>query len=225
MTSDAQALDKLIASLRTAVETGDDALIDDGRLPPERRLMEIFGMRRRSVRQALDLLESEGLVFRRQGQGTFIKPTGAGSARIVDLSMKTSPSEIMEVRREIEPVLVKLATLRATPSDIALMERLVEKGAKATTSQQYERWDSAFHAKIAESARNSLFQGLFDLIVAVRVEQKWTGVRAKSFSAEIRDTLVEQHKAIVSAITERDPDAAETAMRNHLGIVTRIVGA
>ncbi|MGV6876489.1 FadR/GntR family transcriptional regulator [Pseudochelatococcus sp. B33] len=214
----------LMARLREAVTNGDEALVRGGQLPTERQLMAMFGLARRSVRSALDVLQSEGLIYRRQGQGTFIWPTNANASRVSNLSNQTSPAEIMEVRREIEPTLARLSAMRATPSDIDQMRRLAERGGEAKTSLDYERWDSALHSKIAESIRNGLFQGLFQLIQAVRVEQKWTGLRAQTFKESLRDELVAQHLVIVDAIAERDPEAADRAMRDHLEAVSRIIG-
>ncbi|TKT69199.1 FadR/GntR family transcriptional regulator [Aquamicrobium sp. LC103] len=214
----------MIASLRGAAETGEGELVKDGRLPTERELMEMFGVTRRAVRSALDELQHQGLVFRRQGQGTFIRPTSPNASRVESLANRTSPFEIMEVRREIEPALARLSALRATPSDIEQLKRLAERGGTTGNSQDYERWDSAFHAKIAESARNDLFLGVFQLIQAVRVEQRWTGLRAQIFTADLRDILVVHHLQIVDAIAERDPEKADEAMRDHLLEVSRITG-
>ena len=120
------------------------------------------------------------------------------------------------------------ATARdSSGNDAGQLERvpvLAERGGESETSMDYERWDSAFHAKIAESVRNGLFQSLFQLIQAVRIEQKWTGLRAQVFKENLRDELVAQHLRIVDAIAERDPEAAKQAMRSHLQAVTRITG-
>jgi len=97
---------------------------------------------------------------------------------------------------------------------------LIERGSEATTSQIYERWDNAFHAKIAGSVRNSLFESLFQVIQAVRVEQEWKILRARSFKEGLRDQLVTQHLQVVDAIASRDPDAAESTMRKHLTAVS-----
>lgn len=214
--------DSMFATLRDAVETGEGRLVEDGRLPTERELMKMFGVSRRAVRRTLDELQREGLVFRRQGQGTFIKPTSLNPSRVETWANRTSPFEIMEVRCEIEPAIARLAARRATPSDIDQLRRLAERGGTATNSQDYERWDSAFHTKIAESARNDLFFSVLQLIQAVRVEQKWTGLRAKIFNAELRDTLVSHHMRIVDAIAERDSDGAGAAMYQHLQEVSQI---
>lgn len=214
----------IVVRLREAVEAGSGELVRDGRLATERELTAAFGVTRRVVRGALEILENEGLVFRRQGQGTFTRPTAPHAPRVATLANHTSPAEIMEVRREIEPALCAISAFRATPTDIDQMRRLIERGADARTSEDYERWDSAFHARIAESVRNSLFESLFQLIQAVRVEHKWTALRAQTFNESIRDELVLQHCRIIDAIASRDPDAAADAMRTHLLSVSRVIG-
>src|SRR5690606_9481931 len=102
----------MIESLRSAVETGEGRLVKNGRLLTERELMQMFNVSRRAVRGALDTLQAQGLVYRRQGQGTFIRPTGPHAPRVESLSNRTSPAEIMEVRREIEPAMARLSALR-----------------------------------------------------------------------------------------------------------------
>ena len=219
----AQEENDLTSRLRHAIETGGNELVRDGRLATERELMVAFGVTRRAVRGALGTLENEGLVFRRQGQGTFTHPVGPQAPRVASLSNHTSPAEIMEVRREIEPALCRLSALRATPADIDQLQRLIDRGAEARTSHAYERWDSAFHAKIASTVRNSLFESLFQLIQTVRVEQKWTDLRAQTFNESRRDKLITHHRVILNAIAARDPDAAEESMRVHLASVTRFI--
>lgn len=206
----------MIAAIREAAETSEGMLVQDGRLVTERKLMEIFDVSRRSVRTVLAELEKQGMLFRQRGQGTFLGPTSPNTHRIENIANCTSPSEIMEVRREIEPALAKLAALRATPQDIDQMRRLVDRGAASETSKEYERWDAAFHNKLAASARNGLFLALVNMIQAVRVEQKWTSLRSRVFSKSLRDELVTEHRGILESIERRDMGASEIAMRKHL---------
>lgn len=203
--------------LRSAIEHGEGDIITKGQLPPERQLMVLFGASRRSVREALKSLQDEGMLYRHQGAGTFVRPTAPKSGRVESITNRTSPQDIIEVRREIEPTLCALAAVRATPEDIEMMKKLVERGrAAADNSSQYERWDSAFHTKIAESVRNMLFLGVFELINTVRSEQGWLRTREKSFSVELNQHLSAQHLRIVAAIEARDPEAARMAMSQHL---------
>ncbi len=210
----------LIDVLRSRLATGD--LSDGDRVLPEREIAALLGVSRRALRQALDVLEAEGRIWRRQGQGTFLgAPPPPRGRSLSGLANHTSPLEIMEVRMEIEPILARLAALRATPAELDIMMRLAERCRDAPDETEYERWDSAFHRKIAEAAHNGLVLALFDSVRALRRDPDWIRLREMRRQAGIRRQLGEGHCAIVAALTNRDPDAAEAAMREHLQTVTR----
>jgi DNA-binding FadR family transcriptional regulator len=94
-------------------------------LPAERDLAETIAVGRRAVRRALEVLEAEGRIWRRQGSGTFI---GAGPNLAAQgapaLAEASNMLEVMEVRLRIEPALAQLAALRASPAEIAGMRDL-----------------------------------------------------------------------------------------------------
>jgi GntR family transcriptional repressor for pyruvate dehydrogenase complex len=211
-----KAKQNLLNNLREAIETTDERFITDEKLLPERELSERLGVGRRAVREALNDLEGEGLLFRKQGLGTFVREVGAKSTSLKSLTNKTSPHDIIEVRLEIEPVLARLAAIRATPKDIEQMKLFVRRAAQAASPREYEQWDSAFHTKIAESVRNTMFWGVFRLINSVRKEQHWVSSRTRVFTKGVSEEMVRQHEAIVAAIAARNPQAAEEAMRAHI---------
>lgn len=119
-------------------------------LPTERELAEQIGVGRRAVRRALDVLEAEGRIWRRQGAGTFISAARSGTeSRIRYLPEMSNMFEVMEVRLRIEPALARLAALRATPADIARMREISDKVARATDMDSRELWDSSLHRAVA----------------------------------------------------------------------------
>ena len=183
---------------------------------PERKLAEVMGIGRRLVRAALNELEGEGLIFRRQGQGTFIRDVDAKSTSLKALSNRTSPQDLIEVRLEIEPILARLSAMRATPHEIDQMKHFVRRAGQSDSPRDYEQWDSAFHTKIAESVRNTMFWGVFRLINSVRKEQRWVNSRTRVFTPGVSEEMVRQHTAIIAAIENRLPDEAEEAMRTHI---------
>jgi GntR family transcriptional regulator len=61
---------QIAASLRDQIESGK--LVPGSRLPPERELSELLGVNRMTLRQALQVLEGQGLLIRRQGDGTYV---------------------------------------------------------------------------------------------------------------------------------------------------------
>nr|WP_281351934.1 FCD domain-containing protein [Microvirga makkahensis] len=190
-----------------------------GRLPPERELAAHLGVGRGVLRQALEVLEAEGRVWRRQGQGTFCERPPTERAKLEDLSSRTNPAEVMEVRLRIEPALANLAALRATSEDLLRLETFAKRTASATDADSYELWDGTFHRKIAEVAGNKLFLALFDAVNAVRQETSWGVLREAARSEERQILYSSHHEKIVAAIGRRDGAAAEQAMRSHLKAV------
>jgi DNA-binding FadR family transcriptional regulator len=191
------------------------------RLPAERELAVSVGVGRRAVRRAMEVLEAEGLVWRRQGKGTF---AGHGPSwfpyQIDDLASRTNPIEVMEARIELEPALARLAAMRASPGRIASLERLVQKTAQADDDDSWELWDSALHRSIAEAGSNGLMLVLFDFIHRVRQDTIWRRVRAMARTQASRIASVDEHAAIVRAIANRDAAGAERAMRRHLTAIS-----
>lgn len=206
----------LVDALRLAIMEADTHLVTNDKLLPERELSAALGVGRRSLRKALNTLEGEGLLFRKQGQGTFIREVSTKTTSIKSLTNRTSPQDIIEVRQEIEPILAGLAAVRATQIEIDQMKHFVRRAARADSPNEYEKWDSAFHSKIAESVRNSMYWSIFRLINSVRKEQYWVGSRSRVFTSGVSTEMVQQHNAIVDAIQARNARLAQDAMRDHI---------
>jgi len=206
------ALEKLRALLQS------DSLDADGKLPTERMLSEILGVSRRSIRRALEVLEAEGRIWRRQGSGTFAGKRPDGWSNHVDsIIADTDLMEIMEVRLRVEPQLAQLAAIRAKAADIERMYDLVKKIYESTDADGRELWDGALHRQIAQCAGNSFFLTIFDVINRVRQDEAWQAIRERARSASrTREVTHGQHTAIVDAIAARDPGKAGEAMRQHL---------
>ncbi|MEL4374681.1 FadR/GntR family transcriptional regulator [Brucella cytisi] len=187
------------------------------RLPPERELAARFGVGRRAVRAALDILEEEGAIWRRQGQGTFggeRMPIGRGLAK--GIAGFTNPIEVMDVRIEIEPALARMAAARATPALVEQLQRLAMKAEQSADVASWERWDSAFHSRIAGASGNHLFIAIMGIIDEIRRNDAWQQFRARVRSSGRNALSVAQHDAILDAIRRFHPLDAEEAMRTHL---------
>lgn len=205
------ALDRI----RSLLDEGRAA--SDGKLPTERALAEKLGVSRRSVRRALEVLESEGRVWRRQGAGTFIGPKPRKRPdHFGTIAAATDFMEVMEVRLRIEPQLAQLAALRAKPDAVARLREILKRLDESRDSDSRELWDSAFHRQIAKSAGNEFFLAIFDLVDSVRQDSAWQSVRARARSAAHLATYHAQHASIADAIAARDPARAGVAMREHL---------
>lgn len=201
--------------LRTLIrEHRDEA---DYQLPAEREIAQSMAVGRRAVRRALEVLEAEGTIWRRQGKGTFI---GNGPISrldsLPDLVSRTNPVDVMETRLVLEPGIARLAALRASREDIDALERLSRRIAAAVDDDGWELWDSVFHRRIAKCAGNVMLMAMLDALQRARQEPEWRKLRASSRTEEQRQRVYREHDEIVAAISNRDGQAAEQAMRRHL---------
>jgi DNA-binding FadR family transcriptional regulator len=206
------ALDRL----RELLNSG--SLEADGRLPTERELSSSLGVSRRAVRRALEVMQMEGRIWRRQGSGTYAGPRPDSlSEHVGSIAAGTDPMEVMEVRLRIEPQLAQLAAMRVNASEVERLYDLAGKTEQSTDADSHELWDGALHRLIAQSAGNAFFLVIFDVINQVRQDPAWQTIRERARTAAGTAPLIHaQHLAIVDAIAARDPGKAGEAMRQHL---------
>lgn len=189
----------------------------DRQLPPERALAAEIGVSRRALRRALEVLEVEGRIWRRQGSGTFTeRPLWAPPAALRRLSDRTNILEVMQARRQLEPGLAAMAATRADAAVVATLERLAQQTAISADADARELWDGALHRAIAEAAGNTLLLALFDVVNGIRQDAAWRHRREGARSPTRLTLYLAQHETIIGAIARGDAIGAETAMRAHL---------
>jgi len=203
-------------SLRALLDDGvaDGTLGPGAKLPTERDLVERLAAPRSAVRRALDKLESEGLVIRHVGRGTFLTDV---AQRLSDgAPPDTSPAEIMQARLTIEPSLAALAARHANQADLERIAECLRHGAASGDFETFEVWDARLHRAIAHSAHNGLLMNVFDVMNAARALPVWGSLKRRTSSVERRRCYHHEHVAITEALTDRDPDGARDAMARHL---------
>ena len=239
-----QHADQTLNKLRQLIANG--GIGPDGRMPPERTLASEMGVGRRSLRRALEILEREGEITRHQGRGTFIHgkngngrnghhaPKLNGEAQIAgalagamaaipfDRILEfTNPLEVIEVRLAIEPVVARLAALRASQADIRRLEGLVAATKEAADPLIYEKADEQFHRAVAEMARNALFLSLFDILSASRRDATWRRLSENAHCFKRQSVHSASHQEIFDAIAARNSEKAFECMHRHLSDVQR----
>lgn len=186
------------------------------RLPPERLLCGDFGVSRGELRKALAELESDGLIWRHVGRGTYI-----GTRPVINLDdvayLETlaRPIKVIEARLAIEPELARLAAGHGTKADfddIALCCRLCRE---ARDWRTYEAWDTKFHLAVARATHNKVLFHLFETLNVVRRSIVWGQLRASKRPPRDHASFGE-HEAITTAIASRDVVTAQSLMRAHL---------
>ena len=210
--------------LRQAIRTGRYA--PGEKLPAERQFATAFGAARATVRTALSRLESERLVTRRKGAGTFVS-TDLREAFDEDIAEHTSPLELIEVRFGLEPNMIRLAVLNATGRDIERLAGAIERMESAgADSESFTRWDKEFHQLIAEATRNPLMVWIYREINDVRTHRQWSAMKSKVLTAQRIREYNEQHRALYEAIRTRDLEAAVAIVTEHLQYARRqLMGA
>lgn len=215
---------RVLMHIRRMVESGD--LPDHPRLPNERDLSARLGAGRRAVRSALEALEAEGLIWRRQGKGTFLGvPPDPAGALVAEIAPESDPLAVMEARCHIEPGLAELCARRATGEDVARLRALAERVAASTDADSRELWDGALHRLIARLAGNRLLLTAFSLMDAVRMNENWQKDRQRARSAARLVLYGRQHDRIIDAIEARDGPGARGAMAEHLRALSESLGA
>jgi DNA-binding FadR family transcriptional regulator len=142
----------IAAELRRQIASGE--LKPGERLPGHRELAGTFAVSVGSVREAISMLVSSGLIETKAARGTFVvdgRDVSVGEAPFE----RREAEELVEAREVLELELVELAAQRATRNDVADLHRSVDRLAKAVeTAPAYNDADRAFHTRIAEIARN-----------------------------------------------------------------------
>lgn len=209
MIEDLQLSMKNNVPLRDAVfETLREAILK-GQLAPGQHLMEMqlayqLGVSRTPVREAIRLLELEGLV-------NMIPRKGARVAAISEKSL----CDVLEVRRALEELSIRLACSRITREGLERLNELNQEFLIACQSDDIVNIatiDEKFHDVINQASDNDkliqLLKQLQNQMYRYRVEH----IKMKSGRRE----LVEEHKAIISALMKQDEAAACAAIKNHI---------
>jgi DNA-binding FadR family transcriptional regulator len=210
--------ERALTKLSTLLESPDYPV--NSRLPAERELAVQLDLSRSALREALEVLEAQGRVWRHVGQGTFIgsRPTPEPPALSL-VTARTSPSEVLETRLLVEPLLARMAALRATEAEIEEMQRLLEKSEAARDAKTWELWDGRLHRAVAEAAHNGLLLSIFDAFNAMRRQARWSALRQTALTPARHAAYCAHHRAYVTAIAARDPAKAEAVMRKHIEAV------
>ena len=191
------------------------------RLPPERELCERFGVSRVTVREALRVLETNGLLEIRVGArgGAFVtKPSkervGEGIADLLTLSA-VSAAEATEARLILEVGMIPLICERADEDDIADLQIICDRQDDALATGDYSiNLSAEFHERLAECAHNSAVQMLSH---SIRGPLLMSLSRAQQTAPEMGPVGAKEHRELVRAIEHRDAAKATETMRKHLG--------
>jgi GntR family transcriptional regulator, transcriptional repressor for pyruvate dehydrogenase complex len=205
---------------REIVDLIVDADLPEGaRLPNERDMGDAFGISRGTLREALRLLESWGIVTVRAGRdgGPIVRnprseALAEGLAAVLRLR-RVDVSDLLVARRAIEPELARLAAAQVTPAQIDSMTETVQIMTAATCPlEEYLEANARFHMLVAEAAGSTPLQ-IFSASLKTIADGSLAGL---SIDDARRRAVVAAHVRVVAALTAREPDLSAEAMRDHL---------
>lgn len=187
------------------------------RLPAERELAQQYAVSRPTVREAVIALEVQGLVEVRIGSGAHVIAL-PGKQQIAGFNV--SAFELTEARLLFEGEAAALAATQVTDEDLAEIERLVDEIANENQdSKGTVKADRAFHLAIARATRNAAVYEAIEKLWSLRdTSPEAALLHEKARTANVKP-VVEEHTAVLTALKDRDPNAARAAMRAHLAAV------
>ena len=202
--------------IRTLIDSGEFKA--GSRLPPERDLARQLGVSRPSVREALIALEVEGLVEVRIGSVIYVQRPGAAGPEDRLFEAEAGPFELLRARQLIESECAALAAKSAKKAQIeaigealAQMRREVDEG-----GHQPLDGDRLFHLRVAEATGNGALVAVVELLWKERVGDLYKKLEGHYDSPPLWEQSIEEHHAVLKAITAGDARAARAAMQRHL---------
>jgi GntR family transcriptional repressor for pyruvate dehydrogenase complex len=219
--------ERVIRQLTRLIEEG---VIKPGdRLPSERELSEELHVSRGTVREAVQFLQTLGLLEIRHGSGTFVRVAGDGSDlrdewRQWTIRHAARVHDLLEIRTALEPFAAELAAQRADTEQLSAMEDALDLMQPAVASPDVAalvQADIAFHHALCAASGNAALSEFSDALGEQLIQERgaiW------NLPGRPERSLLE-HRAIYDAVHARDPQAARQAVLDHLRSVEGDLGA
>ncbi len=216
--------DAIVEQLESLILEG--TLKPGEKLPPERELAQRLDVSRPSLREALQKLETLGLVETRQGGGSYVAAVLAPTLTdpLVNLFQRHPETvyDLLEFRQALEGIAAYYASTRATEADREILQRrfaAMEESHRRQDPVAEAVADADLHLSIAEAAHNvvllHIMRGLFDLLRRGIVSS-----RERLYTKEgVREVLLRQHRALYQALMAGHAEAARAAAHDHLVFV------
>jgi GntR family transcriptional repressor for pyruvate dehydrogenase complex len=214
--------EKIVDEIKDLINQG--SLKWGDQLPTERELSETFNVSRTSVREAFRILESQGILEIRQGDGTYVADNAIDNlvqplASFI-LKEKDYQLELFEMRRLLEPQLAFLAAGRATPENMSKMEKILRRQEEQIANGEIGLdSDSDFHHELAEAANNRILLHVINTTMDFLTESR----ESYLLGEERAKKSLAHHKKILNAIKKGDGELAAKAMREHIEDVEKIL--
>lgn len=193
-------------------------LVTGDKLPPERQLADLLEVSRPSLREALHILQAQGLVQIKHGQGTFVQePIVAQELRASMMSKAHGLNELFDAREVLEVPASKWAAQKATKEDIRLLRATLNQIDTVTANDpidfvQLQSLDAKFHLTIVGVAGNRFINQTLNVLQDVMRMSMETTLRLPGRSEISRS----EHHEILTAIEIGDGELASKLTLQHI---------
>jgi len=212
-----KASDVLATELRERILSGEYA--EGSPLPPERELVTQTTMSRATVREALRILEVQGLVRIKAGRagGAFVQRPGkeslAGSMSLLIRGRQIRLAALHETREAIEPFCAELAAHNRTDEDLTVLEAANEAIADPDASlSEFLQANVNWHIGVASASHNELLAAFMTALSRAI----YAATENEFVDDDVRRLAAKAHRGITDAIRKRDKDAAVRRMKRHV---------
>ena len=204
-------------------------------LPHEAELLEHFGVSRPTLREAVRVLEAEGLVELRRGSRTGALVTVPGPeavARPAGLQLQLGGATLADVyiaRSSIEPPAARLLALSGDEERYAALEAaLEEERANLDDPDRFAVGAAQFHLRMVELSGNQTLTIMAGMVQEIILRQFRIAVRNREatspgLSAEHHDRAMRAYQKLVTLVRSGRGDATEAFWRKHLEVADRLV--
>jgi GntR family transcriptional repressor for pyruvate dehydrogenase complex len=202
----------------------DQQLPPGTRLPAEKEMIEAFDVGRSTLREALRLLETRGVLTIKRGPGggpvvRRPRPEDLGDALSLILQFEgASLREVIDARQALEPTIARLAAERISDAEVDSLQATIDTmRARAGDHAVFLDQNWIFHSTISEAAHSIPLRAFVDSLKSIW-DGAFVGVR---YSARRHHGVADAHQKIVDVLRQHDPEAATQAMNDHLREASR----
>ena len=187
------------------------------KLPNELELAEELQVSRTTLREALRILSTRGLVEARRGVGTFVTESKSIHADYDVLKIQNtnvSSKDLYEMRLMFEPQAAYYACLRASDEELETIFRYGEMDEQMIRRRDplWDECEQKFHNSIASAAHNQFITALLPIFNRA-IHQ---GIILANESPEVSEMTLHDHRLLMEYLRERNPEGAKTAMYLHI---------
>ncbi len=217
-------VERIVERITNAIISGE--LKPGDKIPTELELSESIGVGRNSVREAIKILVSLGVLQIRRAEGTFV--CDSFNDHMLDplvyglIMEKDASRDIVELRRVFETGILEVVIRRVTDGQLRQVERAFRHleqvvNSPDVTAEQVLDADIAFHRVLVQITDNNLIDRVSNMIERLTVPSRRRTIE-QMLSLDNGRRMIDLHAELVDMIRERDSVGISAAMEHHFSL-------